>query len=209
MIRTTPPRREGRATSRVLAMVASIGLVAGGLAGCGALSAYAGLLLGGYGDFSDDPDPCASATPSVGAQYGHGSASVVFSDGAAPLTLTLVQGLYQPADANPVSECFDSGTEAAYQDSAGAWMLNVALPANGVATASAPQAIVFLIQQTSSNGAAVESEACQPALRSVTAAAFSGTLTCKRVAWIGISPGGSSSTSSAPFDMTVTFSATP
>ena len=224
MISRTPPRRGSRTTGRLAILIAAAALATLALAGCQILGAYTGLPLGGgYDGFSDDPDPCASASDLPGSPYRNGSATVTFSDGSAPLKLTLEGGQYVPADASTATlDCFGAGTEAAYQDSAGVWMLSIELPNDGPGTTSpsagagqatgadTAQATVFLLRTDNAGaGQAVQSDSCHPALKSSGPKAFSGTFTCRGVTWMGVRPGGSGSTSSSPFDLTVTFTATP
>jgi len=214
VISGTPPRRPSRTTGRLMILIAAAGLAMTALAGCQILGAYTGLPLGGADDgFSDDPDPCASASDLPGSQYRTGSATVTFSDGSAPLKLTLQGGQYVGVDASPATlDCFGAGTEAAYQDSAGVWMLSIEMPNDGTASANAGAgpATVFLLRTDNARaGQAVQSDSCYSALKETGPKGFSGTVTCQRVVWMGEGPGGSGSTSSAPFDMTVTFTATP
>jgi len=230
VISGTPPRRPSRTTGRLMILIAAAGLAMTALAGCQILGAYTGLPLGGADDgFSDDPDPCASASDLPGSQYRTGSATVTFSDGSAPLKLTLQGGQYVPADAGSATlDCFGAGSEAAYQDSAGVWMLSIEIPNDGPGTTSPStgpstgtgagqaagagtgQATVFLLRTDNARaGQAVQSDSCYSALKETGPKGFSGTVTCQRVVWMGEGPGGSGSTSSAPFDMTVTFTATP
>jgi hypothetical protein len=124
------------------------------------------------------------------------------------LKLILDEGQFMPTGPGVDNGCF-GGTEAAYKDETGAWMLNIDLPNNGAPTPSAPEVGVFLVHQQGASATGIDSFSCQATLTSVDAAMLSGTATCTGVAWMDMSSAGQPSPSGSTFDMAITFTATP
>ncbi len=210
-LRPDPGRRHPRRRSSTgLAIAAAVAVTV--TAGCQVLASLADFPLdGGDSAFSDFPDSCASASPALPPAYTHGTATVTIR-GATPdtLQLTLSNGQFVPSGTSVDPLCDGGGSDATYLDNAGAWMLDVYLPANGSASPSAPTAMVALGDMSSAAfGKIAESDACIASITSADASRLAGTLTCTGVQWMRLGPSSGPAPSEPPFDMTVAFTAEP
>jgi hypothetical protein len=146
-------------------------------------------------------------TPSLPPVYTKGAATVALTGGAVrTLKLNLEDGQFDPGGGTS-SYCQD-GASASYRDTSAGWMLDLTLPDNGVVTPSAPSVMVFLVHPEGTNATGVEASDCSAALTSMDATRLSGTITSKGVSWTDIGSDAQPSPSGAPFEMTITFTAT-